>query len=973
MDATGGVLTTYKLQSLLDCGLNGNVRSRRDLVAVVSRGSARITIHGVEAWFRHVDSNLPVLRDSLSDAHRSYAVPRRRWPALLEVFDIHMSHLDLTDEEFRRWCFTVSQPGDAQATDVLHLVGRDLELRELMAAYDRSKGELEGPSLVLVEGAPGVGKSSLLNAATREFRRQRALVLPCSCVEHADTSLLPILDMVDTHRDAMRRENEAAVATLDLLLGTAEPMDLGDGLLVRLKRAFLTLAERQALVLVVDDAHWADDSTMRFLMQFARGQALERQRALVLLAARPDADDAEWTDGLRSAARRAIVLRLTALDRSQSAALVRNHLSEPCSEAFLHWIWDRTRGNPFYMEQMLDHLRRSGQLDPTREPPIETDVPQSIAMAIAARLKRLSEATRQLLPLASVFGTTFRTAELQYAYGQLTTGEVIDCLEEAEIAGLIAYESDRFQFSHPLTRQTIYESLTDGRRAYWHFIISQRLIERNETSPLVSLAVANHMLRGRMFADGDILANACVEASRVSLRLEAWDEVVRFAEAALDVDERHRLAEDVRREMERLAGHGLHQAGNPRGAISYLQRVVDAHQRAGNVTEASRALIEVCRIRSNYGIASNSQSDDVETLLEALPVLREADSRLAAWTIGTIAFQFYSAKDMDRAAQYNDEALALLEIAGPSREHSLVLIGAGLLRLVRAEPVSACQYFLRGEAMARAVGDKGTISRSLQRLVLAQLALGRLDDLRTTTESMRLLEDDPAETGEHTLVLATELTACSLRAEHQAVRRTYAEAQCLLNRTGYVGAIDRLHGACAASLATAGEYDAARDVIATLADWQSRTTGVLGRGPLNASPRQLSFLVDVLEQPSVAGDIPQDLQIRKPRDMRYMVDVPTFAIGLEIAIQRGHLQQIRVAMAVIEEAFRRGTAVATVWPSVCALQLARAAFALGDIATAKGYLPVAYDVVRRMNSTRLLNDTTTLAQRVGFNSLPGEA
>ena len=962
MDATAGVFTTHKVQSLLDCGINANVKNRRDLVTALTDQGQSISIHGVEAWFRHVDSNYNLPRDSLCDTHRSYQIPLARWPALIEVFDLEVGQLDDTDENFRRWCFVHRVHHDERAAEAPRLVGRDAELRELTAAFSDSAERAN--SLFLVQGSPGVGKSSLLNAAMWELERRGGFVLGCACVERADTALLPILDLIDAHGDAIHRANAEASATLDEMLRQSSS---GDGLLLRLKRALLDLAGRQTLVLIVDDAHWADESTLRFLAQLVRGRA--PQRAFVLLAARPHGDESQWADGLRTLASGATTLRLREFDRTQSAAFVTDRLGSACGGAFLRWIWDRTLGNPFYLEQMLDHLSRSGHLDPTRVPPKDTDVPQSIVTAISARVGRLASGTQQLLGLASVFGASFRIAELQYVHGELRTRQVIAHLEEAELAGLIAYDRDSFRFTHPLTRQTIYDSLADTRRAHFHATIGQRLRDSDETTPLKSLEVANHMLRGRMFVEWQVLADVCVEATEVSQRLEAWDQVIRFAMAALDTDDAY-LDAEVRRRMERLAGVGLHQMGDPRGAITYLQRAVDAHERAGNLIEASRAQADICRIRSNFGISSERQSHDIESLVRAIPVLREVDVPLAAWVLDTIAMHCYSEQDMERAERHIGEALNLLKSVEPCRELSLVLIAAGVLGLAGAEPVTACRYFVRAEATARSVGDKGEIARSLQRLAIAQLTLGRFEELRTTMESLRSMEDDVTETGEHALGLAAELTALTVRGRTREAEAVYAEARTLLDRKGYLPAVPLIHGAYAANLALSGDCDGARDVLEDVPRWQHRGENPTGGRSYDTLRGQLSILVDEMQRPGAAQGIPDSLLLRPPGEGRYMGNVSSFAIGLEMAIRRGHTGQIRLAMPVIAEAARRGAAITPVWPTVCVLQLARAANALGNRAAARAYLPIAYDQVRRMESPRLLQDVTALARNLGVRPLP---
>lgn len=968
-DSTEGVFTTYKLQSLLDCSMTRSVTSRRELVKELTSRGQSITLHGVEAWFRHVDSNYNLSRDSLSSSHRSYAIPKRRWSVLLDIFALELAQIDLDDNAFRRWCFAHRHP--PELGEAPELVGRELEIRHLLDSWQRAESGQSSP-FFLVEGGAGVGKSALLDALAWEIAQRGALVLRCAGVEHEDSPLLPIRNLVEDSRDEMSRVNERATQTIDHLLRAFVPADVSNGLGARLKRAFLELGVRQTVALVVDDAHWADETTMRFLSLLVDRRMPGRRPAFVLLAARPHEGQAAWTHGLRAATRVANVMQLRGLDPNQTAAFVSNKLVDTASDAFHQWVWERTLGNPFHVVQMLDHLRRTGQLDPTRAP-TETEIPPSIAAVLDDRFTRLTPSTRQLVAFASVVGTTFRVATLQRLHGNVTTREVVNSLEEAEFAGILTYDRDRFSFTHPLARQAIYDSLADSRRSHVHFTISQRLTDQQHDSPLSSLEAANHMLRGRMFADPKTLAEACIKASRLSGRIEAWDQVVRFAKAALDVDEgeENGLLNPVERsELERLAGDGLHQSGNPQDAIRYLRRVANAYRKSGNVVEASRAVTNACRIRANYGIDAEDQQRDIDRLVDAIPTLRSANAELAAWALDTVGFHYYYANDLERAEGCNNEALALLDSSEPSREKALILIGAGLLGLARAEPASACRHFAEAEAVGRASGDRGAVRRSLERLAVAQLTLGRFDELGTTVELLRSLADDGTQTGEHALVLATQLTALTLQAEYASAAQVYAEAQ-FDNLPGYLPAIGMLHGARAASLAMSGEYPAAREVIADESLWQTPGTSN-GRRPFSALRRRLSLLIDDLEHPDgLDGEpIPPELLLRPSMGDRYLGNVSTFAIGLEIAIRRHHSDQIRLAMPVVAEAFRRGTVVTLVWPSVCALQLARAASVLGDRSLARAYLPIAHDTVRRLNARPLFEQIASLAEQVGVDTLP---
>ncbi|MCC5888358.1 MAG: hypothetical protein JJT88_18135 [Gammaproteobacteria bacterium] len=100
-----GILTTQKLKALLESGLGGAVTSRTALAAAMCREGEDITVHGIDAWFKHVDSNYAIPRVSVDGHWRSYPIPQQRWPVLLDIFGIGLEDLDRDDISFRRWCF----------------------------------------------------------------------------------------------------------------------------------------------------------------------------------------------------------------------------------------------------------------------------------------------------------------------------------------------------------------------------------------------------------------------------------------------------------------------------------------------------------------------------------------------------------------------------------------------------------------------------------------------------------------------------------------------------------------------------------------------------------------------------------------------------------------------------------------------------------------------------------------------------
>ncbi len=106
MAGTQGIFTTRKLQALLDARLSTEVNNRARLSEAMTRHGQTISVHGVDAWFKHTDSNYAIERESLDPEHPSYGLPKARWDVLFEIFAVAPEQIELDDADFRRWCYS---------------------------------------------------------------------------------------------------------------------------------------------------------------------------------------------------------------------------------------------------------------------------------------------------------------------------------------------------------------------------------------------------------------------------------------------------------------------------------------------------------------------------------------------------------------------------------------------------------------------------------------------------------------------------------------------------------------------------------------------------------------------------------------------------------------------------------------------------------------------------------------------------
>jgi DNA-binding CsgD family transcriptional regulator/tetratricopeptide (TPR) repeat protein len=349
------------------------------------------------------------------------------------------------------------------------MVGRAGEMAALREAF--AVACQGGYRAVLIGGEAGVGKSRLLAEFTAGAADAR--VLAGGCLQ-LGTDGLPFAPFTAVLRDLVRELGAEAVTAMlpgrgarelaRLLPELGEPEAERDpgGARARLFEEVLTLLEHLAepgpVVLVVEDAHWADEST-RNLLAFLIAQ----QRALrgVLIAVTFRSDELHRTHPLRPLlaelariewVQRLELPRLTRRETEELAACLRGH--EP-SEDLATRLFERSEGNPLFTEELL----RSSDL--TR------DLPESLRDLLLATVARLPERTREVLQAASA-GLDPNGHGLLSAVTGLDEEELARALRPAVAANVLLATREGYSFRHALIREAVYGDLLPGEGERLH-------------------------------------------------------------------------------------------------------------------------------------------------------------------------------------------------------------------------------------------------------------------------------------------------------------------------------------------------------------------------------------------------------------------------------------------------------------------------------------------------------------------------
>jgi len=534
-------------------------------------------------------------------------------------------------------------PPILDASWVVTFVGRTPELSQLAASWARAKtGQRQ---LVLVSGEPGIGKTRLSLTFARTCADAGGTVLVGRSDEEALVPYQPLVEALTWYTsvcpdDELRDDLAASGSGSELahlvpgLLRRWPDLRIAPSMSVETQRYRLfeavrqllgVVAARRPLLLILEDLHWADKPTLLALRHLARAQ----QRVPICIVGTYRESDLDrghpLGEMLGDLRREPGVTRLSmrGLTDTEVRDLAANMMG-PDALDVAPFLYEITAGNPFFVGEMLRHLKESGAVERVRGKGAvsitELGLPPGIRDVIGRRLARTTERCQQTLTLAAVVGREFDLCVLK-ALGDLTEDDLLDALDEAVAAHLIGEAPgapDRFSFLHALIRETVYAELSSSRRCRLHQRVGdviERLTQGNANPPLADLAY--HF----------------VQAAPVGSADKAIDYATRAGDRAADV-----LASE---EASRFYGMALHCLEDSESA-NVAPRRVDLHTR---------------RARAFGGLAQwANERREVELALELLPPDR-VEQR--AELVLILADSCFYLLDIDGVRRFADEGYEL--------------------------------------------------------------------------------------------------------------------------------------------------------------------------------------------------------------------------------------------------------------------------------------------------------------------------
>jgi DNA-binding CsgD family transcriptional regulator len=499
------------------------------------------------------------------------------------------------------------------------LYGRDAELGVLLACLaDAAAGH---GGLVLVGGEAGIGKTALVEALAAEAGRQGALVLSGQCYDLATTPPYgPWIEILSTPVPQSQLAEAPSLLADD---PTASP-STQDAQFARLRAFFTDAAERQPLLLLLEDQHWADPASLALLRFLARAV---RDLALLIVVTYRDAElTAQYPlyrylpQLVREA--RAVRVSLRRLPRDAIRALVADRFTLTADDEarLVDYLQRYAEGNPFFTEELLRSLEHDQILSPaghgwTLGNLAEAQVPLLVRQVIDAHIAWLPDDVQRFLQIAAVIGVEVPLS-LWREVAELSDEALSTVVEQAAVARLLDELPGRggLRFSHALMREALYDGTVLPRRRAWHRRIAEVLAGRPDADPDT---VAHHFQQ----AGDRRAAQWLIQAGERAGRANAVQDAVERYEQALRLLE-HDATTAGQRGWLLCNLAEAYRYSDPRHALEYLDLARQCVDEAGDVALAAIVLWSRARIR---GFLGENTIADLNQAVAAFDALSDAD------------------------------------------------------------------------------------------------------------------------------------------------------------------------------------------------------------------------------------------------------------------------------------------------------------------------------------------------------------
>lgn len=476
---------------------------------------------------------------------------------------------------------------------ITKFVNRKKELKKLKEHMELVQGS-QG-ALVFLRGEAGVGKTALAGHFAEVCHKNGFEVLKGRCLyfESIDP-YVPFLEALKDYVTTGQQEDEPGKIPLlapvkhtragGLAMGfiglPAETDDDSVGISLsdrremmfdKVTKAVTNLAEKNPVLLFIDDLQWIDGASAMLLHHLARH--IQDSRVFILGAYRPEelsGDDEYPMETVLERMREEKLAREIEIERlsfKDTSIIIKDILhTDYLPQSFLLSVHRETEGNPYYIREILDSMLEEGIIDPYSygwDPEAQlSDVimPSSIKDVTTRRIERLRRDEKTVLMYASVMGTEFDFRVLEKAI-DMDVDLLLDIIDELEDRGLIyempGAQGEMYRFNHVQTRLILYNSLGKSRKRVFHKLVGRAIETLFRDDPREHIfTLSNHFFLGQ---DYEKAYEYSIMAGKKSLRRYAIEDAIDYFKKArislhrIDRDDTHEKNIDLLRRIGEMA------------------------------------------------------------------------------------------------------------------------------------------------------------------------------------------------------------------------------------------------------------------------------------------------------------------------------------------------------------------------------------------------------------------------------------
>ena len=615
------------------------------------------------------------------------------------------------------------------------LIGRIPDLATLHRLMNRAKSGKGG--VALLSGEAGMGKSRLVTESKTYAAAHEFLLLQGTCFP-TDLSCpyAPLLDLLRSffaNRPGAKTETslqQVAQVFLPLLpdvvplfpemapASTPRPLDPGQ----EKRRLFEALAHfltsqtaKHPVLLVVEDLHWSDDTSLEFLHYLAR--RCLAHRLLLLLTYRSE----EVRPSLRhflahlDRERLAQEIVLAGLTPREVDAMLRAIFSLPRSAQLelADVLFPLTEGNPFFIEEILTSLVTAGEIfyvngQWDRKELREVHIPRSVQDAVQQRTDRLSEDARQLVLLAAVAGRRFDFALLQELTHHDEQGLLL-LLKELIAAQLVVEEStEQFAFRHALTREALYAQLLARERKALHRTVVETMERLSGSSLDAHVAdLAYHSAEAGTWAKALEYGQ---RAGELAQRLYAPRAAVEQFTRALQAAQQGSLPPPAT--LYRLRGQAYETLGDFERARADYETALQKARLASDLPAAWQALMDLGFLWAERDYAQTGayyqQALELAHDMSDPVILAHSLNRLGNWHVNS--------QQPAEGLHYHQEALTLFQQAHDPHGIAETCDLLGMAHYTEGDLLQGTTYYQQAVALFQQLDDRKGLTSSLSTL-----------------------------------------------------------------------------------------------------------------------------------------------------------------------------------------------------------------------------------------------------------------